>query len=129
MRDQTNWAAWQEGLITWSAEHELRQDNVAARKGAKAAYYEKMRLRRLEAEDDPEFILSPGRVRGYNVVTRQVVKNTLTFDSSLRMIVDHSPEGLESTSGNAATMLIKLNAGHILAKAMSIGATIVKKAC
>ena len=57
-------------------------------------------------------------MRGYNAVTRRVVKNTLTVDKSLRMIIDHSPDGLMFTSGNAVDMLLRLSSGHILAQAI-----------
>ena len=69
----------------WNAELEARQENVLARKQVKTSYYEKRRQRKAKQEDDLEFIISPGRVRGYNAVARQVVKNTLTVIMRLLM--------------------------------------------
>ena len=84
----------------------------------KTGYYARKRLRRTEAEDSPEFLLSPGLIRGYDVATRTAIKHTLVVDGSLRCTTDNSPEGLEFTTGKAATMLLKLSACHILAKAI-----------
>ena len=57
-------------------------------------------------------------VRGYDVMTRKVVKNMLIFDRSMRTIIEHSPEGLEFAPGNAADMLSRLSGSHILARAI-----------
>ena len=101
----------------WAAELESRQRNVANRKAQKSSVYERRRQRQGE-EDDPEFILSPGRIRGYDVVTGKVVKNTLAVDRTMKIVIEHSPEGLEFTPGNAASMLLKLSGSHLLAKAI-----------
>ena len=104
--------------VSWDTEVEVRCINVRSHQVIKSWYYARKRLRRAEAEDSSEFLLSPGRIRGYDVATRTVVKNTLIVDGSLRVKTNNSPIGLEFITGKAATMLIKLSACHTLAKAI-----------
>ena len=103
---------------TWQNELNLRKLNVDSRANEKIGYYAKKRLRRMAAEDEPEFLLSPGRIREYDVATTSVLCQKLVVDGSMRIRVENSPEGLEFTTGKAATMLLQLSACHILAKAM-----------
>ena len=77
---------------TWQTELIIRELNVKSRAGQTIGYYARKRQRRIEAEDSPEFLLSPGRIRGYDVAARTVIKHTLVVHGSMRCTADNSPK-------------------------------------
>ena len=75
----------------------------------------------MAAEDEADFLLSPGRIRGGDSLTRSVLYQRLfvkSGDRSMRLEVETSPEGLEFTSGKAESMLVQLSACSLLAEAI-----------
>ena len=75
----------------------------------------------MAAEDEAQFLLSPGRIRGVDAFTRSILYQRLIVNGdarSMRIEVQTSPEGLEFTSGQAEAMLVQLSACSLLAQAM-----------
>ena len=102
----------------WEEELGIREFYVESRAQQKAGYYARKKRRRMAAEDEAQFLLSPGRIRGYDTATRSILHQKLIVKGDMRIEAETSPQGLEFTSGKAVAMLVQLSACALLAKAM-----------